>query len=27
MEIHGKNTNQRIMEDFGFDSKKGELEK
>ena len=27
MEIHGGNTNQRIMEDFGFDSKKGELEK
>ena len=27
MESHGGNTNQRIMEDFGFDSKIGGLEK
>ena len=27
MESHGGNTNQRVMEDFGFDSKIGRLEK
>ena len=27
MESHGGNTNQRVMEDFGFDSKIGGLEK
>ena len=27
MESHGGNTNQKVMEDFGFDSKKGGLQK